>query len=174
MDFKLIKLNDEESDLGSSHILGCPDVPSIWNDNAVFYNDEIFIGQINLAEFDIIDLPNKGILSFYLAIASSPYRGIVRYSDNKELERIDFNNEIDFKYDLNEEYLIIPGEGELQILPKNHKFKKYHLKKDERILMVLNLPFMSDAEYDIVYLIKDEDLKSLSFDKAYLAINLDN
>lgn len=176
MEFKLNLLPvDEETELASSHILGCPDVPSKWNDEAVFNNDEIFIGQLNLNDLAIDKLPNVGILYFFLAVGSKPYRGIVRYTkDLSNLERIDFNSEIPFSYDLNKEYSLSNGAGELKILPENLKLKKYHLNKNELILLSLDLEFLKDDNYDLVYLIKEDDLKKGNLDKAYLSVNLDD
>ena len=90
MKLDLIKMPlDDETALGASHILGCPDVPAKWNDDAVFFNDEVFVGQINLSEVKHPNLPSEGILYFFFASMSKPYRGIVRYAKSLEdLERI--------------------------------------------------------------------------------------
>ena len=175
MNFNLIMLpKDEESDFLSSHFLGCPDVPSIWNEKAEFYNDEIFLLQINLKEYPINDLKD-GLLYFFIASKSHPYRGIVRYSlSDKEMERIDFNSEIEFKYDLNKEYLLKEDlNGEIQILPDKFKLKNYILKQDELILASIKHEMFNDIGGEIVFLIKKNDLNNHEFNKAYLSISLD-
>ena len=67
MELKLTLMIDDETDLGESHILGCPDVPAKWNDDAIFFNDEVFVGQINLKDVECESLPKNGILYFFFA-----------------------------------------------------------------------------------------------------------
>ena len=176
MQFKLIKyLNDDESELGESHILGCPDTPSEWNDNGIFNNDEIFIGQINLKEYSTEELPNEGILYFFIAVGSNPYRGIVRYAkDLTNIERIEFNSEVNFKYDLNREYHLELGNGEIELLPNKVKFKYYKLKDNERVLLVCNLDIFKDIDETIAFIIKKEDLVNNKFESSYLSLPLEN
>lgn len=175
-----LKLNEnDESDLGSTHFLGCPDVPVEWNDNAVFYNDEIFLGQINLKEYSIEGLPNKGILYFFLAVESKPYRGIVRYaSDDSNIERVDFNQEIDFCVDLNKEYISSICEGNGNISMFKEKDSKITLNKDEVMLLYIDTNnLLSDVfklySQQVAYIIKTDDLINKRFEKARLSLLLD-
>ena len=179
--FKLTKLPlDDETDLGVSHILGCPDVPEKWSDDAVFFNDEVFLGQFNLSEFKIEGLPSKGMLYFFFASESKPFRGIVRYaSDLSTIERIDFNSEVEYPRDLNMEFSLEEAEeGTITLLPKACKPKHYKLKADEVVLfrfkddksLGLNV-FGSDEE--VCFVIKKEDLEKGLFENAFLANSLE-
>ena len=120
MKLELIKMPfDDETNLAESHILGCPDVPSKWNDDAIFFNDEVFVGQINLSEVKHPMLPSEGVLYFFFASMSKPYRGIVRYAtDLTNLERIDFNEEAPLEFNYNQEYKInfVDGDSEVAYL----------------------------------------------------------
>lgn len=183
MKLKLTKLAiNDETDLGVSHILGCPDVPSVWNDDAIFFNDEVFIGQINLSELKIDLLPNEGMLYFFFASKSKPYRGIVRYTtDLENLERIDFNCESGFIASFEQEYSIEETNelSEIEILGDMPKFKHYKPSKDEVVLLKFNTmdyPFIDvfkDIDEIVCYLIKKDDLINKRFDKAYLSLSLE-
>lgn len=182
MKLELVKMPfDDESLLGASHILGCPDVPSVWNDEAVFFNDEVFVGQINLSEVSHPLLPKSGILYFFFASMSKPYRGIVRYTaDLKTLERIDFNEEVPLEFNYNQEYKInfIDEDGDVTLLGKMPKLKYYKPTSNE--VCLLKLDFSNYPEIDLFkdltdpmcFLIKNEDLEKQNFDKAYLANSL--
>ena len=182
MKLELIKMPfDDETNLGESHILGCPDVPSKWNDDAVFFNDEVFLGQINLSEVKHPMLPSKGILYFFIASMSNPYRGIVRYTKElNTLERIDFNKESPLKFDYSLEYAINlkDEDGDVTLLGKMPKFKGYKPLSNE--VCLLKLDFSNYPEIDlfkdlidpICFLIKKEDLENMEFSKSYLANSL--
>lgn len=182
MELKLtLMLNDEETDLGESHILGCPDVPAKWNDDAVFFNDEVFVGQINLKDVSTDLLPKQGILYFFFASMSKPYRGIVRYTNDLEtLERVDFNEEVDFKANFNQEFKIEINDSnnDIEILGKMPKFKHYKPTQDEVCLLKLDfknypsIDLFNDVDEQVCYLIKKDDLLNGRFDKAYLSLTL--
>lgn len=173
---------DDECELGSSHILGCPDVPSNWNDEAIFYNDEVFIGQINLQDISSELLPKEGILYFFFASLSNPFRGIVRYTnDLSNLERIDFNLDVSFKANFEQEYSVsfVDEPGNIEILGKLPKFKNYKPSKDDVVLLKLNfvdypnIDIFKDINEEICFLIKKEDLTNKKFDKAFLSLSLE-
>ena len=175
--------NEDESSLGSTHILGCPDVPKSWNDDAVFFNDEVFLGQINLSYVYIDALPKKGILYFFFASESRPYRGIVRYTENiDDLERVDFNSEVEFDANLNQEYAVkfSNQSGEIQLLGPLPQFKHYNCKTKEVLLFKFNpqayheIDIFKNIDEEICYLIDEEDLKKFNFDKAHLSLSLDD
>lgn len=179
---KLTKV-EEETDLGTSHILGCPDVPSIWNDEGIFYNDEVFIAQINLQDIHNDNLPNNGILYFFYACDSRPYRGIVRYTnDLSSLERIMFNEDAPINKNIDQEYLITQTNEyqNISLFDQNIKLKNYKLQKDEIILFRFNpknypnIDLFSEIDEEVCYIIKKNDLDAKAFDKAYLAFKLDN
>ena len=179
--FKLTQLPlDDETDLGVSHILGCPDVPAAWSDEAVFYNDEVFLAQFNLSEFNIEGLPNSGMIYFFFASESKPFRGIVRYTnDLTTIERIDFNSEIDFQYDLNKEFsLEASEEGNISFFPTVYKLKDYKLKSDEVVLFKfkdnddLGLKVFG-SNLDVCFVIKKKDLEEGKCENAFLANSLE-
>lgn len=185
MDIKLNLLDTsiEESDFLSSHFFGCPDVPEKWNDDAVFYNDEIFICQLNLSEINNPLLPNKGMLYFFIQVMSHPYRGMVRYTDNLDnMERVDFNEGIDSPYNLlvDSTISIISDKSNIELLPSSVNFKEYHQKKDEVILLHLNfndyptINVFKDIDEEVCFMIKKVDLEKNDFSKTYLSLNLDN
>ena len=179
--FNLTKLPlDDETELGVSHILGCPDVPEKWNEEAVFFNDEVFLGQFNLSEFNIEGLPTDGMLYFFFASGSKPYRGIVRCTkDLTNLERIDFNSEVEYPMDLNKEYSLKQAdEGLISLFPNNCKLKNYKLKKDEIVLFRFkDIPSLDlnvfGNEDDVCFVIKKDDLEKGLFEKAFLANSLE-
>ncbi len=182
MKLELIKMPfDDETNLGESHILGCPDVPSIWNDEAIFFNDEVFLGQINLKDVDHPLLPKEGILYFFIAAMSNPYRGIVRYcNDLNNLERIDFNSESPLKFDYSLEYGVKfkDEDGDVSFLGKMPKLKDYKVTKEEVCLLTLDFNNYSEINLfkeltdPICFLIKKEDLENKKFANAYLANSL--
>ena len=182
MKLKLLKMPfDDETNLGVSHILGCPDVPSSWNDNAIFYNDEVFLGQINLSEVQHPMLPSEGILYFFIAALSNPYRGIVRYTkDINNLERIDFNEESPLKFDYSLEYALNleDTDGDVTFMGQMPKFKGYKATSNEVCLLKLDfnnypeIDLFKDLVDPICFLIKKEDLENHTFEKAYLANSL--
>lgn len=181
MELKLTLMIDDETDLGESHILGCPDVPAKWNDDAIFFNDEVFVGQINLKDVECEALPKNGILYFFFASMSKPYRGIVRYTEDLTcLERVDFNEEVEFDATFDQEYKIEFKEqaGDVELLGKMPKFKDYKPTSDEVCLLKLdfnnypNIDLFKDITDPVCYLIKKEDLQNKKFDKAYLALSL--
>lgn len=181
IDLNLLPL-DEETELGESHFLGCPDVPSIWNDEAEFYNDEIFLGQINLKDVKNPLLPNEGILYFFFASGSKPYRAIVRYAkDISDIERIDFNCEVDFDSDLNFEYELSfsDGAGDIELLPENVKLKHYPLKPSDVVLLKLDnlsntkLSFLSHNSDPVCIIINKNDLAKQDFSKCMFSFLLD-
>lgn len=182
MKLELVKMPfDDETNLGESHILGCPDVPSVWNDDAIFFNDEVFVGQINLSEVSHPLLPNSGILYFFFASMSKPYRGIVRYaSDLSNLERIDFNEEAPLEFNYNQEYKInfIDEEGDITLLGKMPKLSGYKPVSNEVCLLKLDfsnypeIDLFKDLTDPVCFLIKKEDLENKNFEKAYLANSL--
>ena len=182
MKLDLIKMPlDDETALGASHILGCPDVPAKWNDDAVFFNDEVFVGQINLSEVKHPNLPSEGILYFFFASMSKPYRGIVRYAKSLEdLERIDFNIDSPLKANFNVEFGVNFEEstGDVELLGKMPKFKNYKPSNDEVALLKLDFSNYPEVdlfkEYDdvVCYVIKKEDLEKHQFERAFLANNL--
>lgn len=182
MKLDLVKMPlDDETELGVSHILGCPDVPSVWNDEAIFFNDEVFLGQINLSEIKHPLLPKTGMLYFFIAALSTPYRGIVRYtSDLSNIERVDFNEESPLEFDYSLEYAINyqEEEGDVTLLGKMPKFKGYKPISNEVCLLKLDLSAYPEVELfkdltdPICFLIKKEDLENNNFDKAYLANSL--
>ena len=182
MKLELVKmLFDDETNLGASHILGCPDVPSSWNDEAIFFNDEVFLGQINLSETSIPSLPSEGILYFFIAALSTPYRGIVRYAkDLSDLERIDFNEESPLKFDYSLEYAVEfkAEDGDVTLMGKMPKFKGYKPLPNEVCLLKLDLSNYKEVELfkdlidPICFIIKKEDLENQNFEKAYLANTL--
>lgn len=181
IDLNLLPI-DEETELGASHFLGCPDVPSSWNEEALFYNDEIFLGQINLSDVNCDLLPNKGILYFFFASLSKPFRAIVRYAEDiSDIERIDFNCEVDFDSDLNFEYelSISNGCGNIELLPENVKLKHYPLKKDDVILLKLDnldntkLSFLKNNNDPVCIIINKNDLINKDFTKCMFSFLLD-
>ena len=182
MKLELVKMPlDDETLLGESHILGCPDVPSVWNDDAIFFNDEVFVGQINLKDVNNPLLPNSGILYFFFASMSKPYRGIVRYTgDFTSLERIDFNEEAPLKFNYNQEYKIsfIDEDGDVTLLGKMPKLQSYKPTSNEVCLLKLDfsnypeIDLFKDITDPVCFLIKKEDLENKAFDKAYLANSL--
>lgn len=174
--------NDDETKIGSSHILGCPDVPSSWNDEAIFYNDEVFLGQINLKDVKNASLPDEGILYFFFACKSKPYRGIVRYaSDLTNLERVDFNYSELLNVNFEQEYQITFSDepGNIELLGTMPKFKQYRVKNDDVVLLKFNskdyplIDIFQDMDEEICYLIKKADLLARRFDKAFLSLNLE-
>lgn len=180
---ELIDLKGDETELGESHFLGCPDVPGSWNDNAVFLNDELFIGQVNLEQLNIDRLPKKGMLYFFLAVGSRPYRGIVRYYDgDEELERVDFNCEVGIDFDFDKEYSVkVKHSAESSfdhLFASSHSTIKKNLDSNKEICL-LELSKNSDImktvkiNTDLCFIIKIEDLNNLNFDKAYLNLKLD-
>lgn len=182
MKLELVKMPfDDETALGQSHILGCPDVPSVWNDDAIFFNDEVFVGQINLSEVTHPLLPSEGILYFFFASMSNPYRGIVRYTkDLKTLERIDFNEEAPLKFNYNLEFGLNfkDEDGDVTLLGKMPKMSCYKATSNEVCLLKLDfsnypeIDLFNDLTDPVCFLIKKEDLENMAFDKAYLANSL--
>lgn len=182
MKLELIKMPfDDETNLAESHILGCPDVPSKWNDDAIFFNDEVFVGQINLSEVKHPTLPSEGVLYFFFASMSKPYRGIVRYAtDLTNLERIDFNEEAPLEFNYNQEYKInfVDGDSDVALLGKMPKFNGYKPTSNEICLLKLDfknypdIDLFKDLTDPVCFLIKKEDLEACAFDKAYLANSL--
>lgn len=179
--FKLFRFSqDDESDLGSSHVLGCPDVPSDWNDNQEFYNDEVFLAQFNCSNLGIEGLPKEGMLYFFYAASSKPIRGIVRYAPQVEnLERIDFNIDSPVPSLANFEYDVKKGNSKIVLCDECKLVKDYTLKKDEIVLFRFNtqeypeLSFLDEYEKEICYIIKQNDLNNKNFHNAFLAFNLE-
>ncbi len=173
---------DDETKIGSSHILGCPDVPAAWNEDAIFYNDEVFLGQINLADIEGLKLPKSGILYFFFACMSKPYRGIVRYTNDLEnLERVDFNYSELMNANFEQEYQInfSEGVGNIELLGVMPKFKNYKVGKEVVVLLKFNpqdypqIDLFKDIDEEICYLIKKEDLEHQRFDQAFLSLSLE-
>ncbi len=173
---------DEETKVGSSHILGCPDVPSSWNEEAVFYNDEVFLGQINLADVNSLELPQTGILYFFFASKSKPYRGIVRYTNDLEsLERVDFNYPELLDAHFEQEYQITfsEGDGKIELLGTMPKFNHFKVSNDMIVLLKFNpqdyplIDLFKGVDEEICYLIKKDDLKHHLFEKAFLSLSLE-
>ncbi len=184
INFKLNILNkDEESPFLSTHFLGCPDVPTSWNDNSIFYNDEIFIGQINLKDITSEYLPKEGMLYFFIQSMSYPFRGIVRYSkDTNNCERIDFNDEIESNYNLFLDTCAVLDNIDtgISLFPNKVSFKNYNLKSNEVVLLKLDfnnykeINLFKDQDETVCFIIKKDDLAKHQFDKAYLSLMLDN
>lgn len=85
--------------LGASKFFGAPTVPLAWEGD--FYEDEIFLCQINLEDIAHLDkenrLPHKGYLYLFLHTQNGPYDLVadVRYFDGEiELAINDFNAEV--------------------------------------------------------------------------------
>ena len=98
-------------DLGASKFFGTPTVPLAWEGD--FYEDEIFLCQINLADIARLDkenrLPHTGYLYIFLHTDGGDYNleADVRYFDGEpELAIDDFNLEVEGYERFNDAYLM--------------------------------------------------------------------
>ena len=98
-------------DLGASKFFGTPTVPLAWEGD--FYEDEIFLCQINLADIAQLDkenrLPHTGYLYIFLHTDGGDYNleADVRYFDGEpELAIDDFNLEVEGYERFNDAYLM--------------------------------------------------------------------
>lgn len=98
-------------DLGVSKFFGTPTVPLAWEGD--FYEDEIFLCQINLADIAHLDkenrLPHTGYLYIFLHTDGGDYNleADVRYFDGEpELAIDDFNLEVEGYERFNDAYLM--------------------------------------------------------------------
>ncbi len=97
--------------VGASKFFGAPTVPLSWEGD--FYEDEIFLCQINLADLAHLDaenrLPHKGYLYFFLLTSGGYYdlRADVRYSEEEpQLAINEFNEQVEEYKRFNQAYLM--------------------------------------------------------------------
>ena len=106
-----VKKAPGDYDLGASKFFGTPTVPLAWEGD--FYEDEIFLCQINLADIAHLDkenrLPHTGYLYIFLHTDGGDYNleADVRYFDGEpELAIDDFNLEVEGYERFNDAYLM--------------------------------------------------------------------
>ena len=106
-----VKKAPADYDLGVSKFFGTPTVPLAWEGD--FYEDEIFLCQINLADIAHLDkenrLPHAGYLYIFLHTDGGDYNleADVRYFDgDPELAIDDFNLEVEGYERFNDAYLM--------------------------------------------------------------------
>ena len=106
-----VKKAPVDYDLGASKFFGTPTVPLAWEGD--FYEDEIFLCQINLADVAHLDkenrLPHTGYLYIFLHTDSGDYdlEADVRYFEgDPELAIDDFNLEVEGYEGFNDAYLM--------------------------------------------------------------------
>ena len=106
-----VKKAPVDYDLGASKFFGTPTVPLAWEGD--FYEDEIFLCQINLADIAHLDkenrLPHAGYLYIFLHTDGGDYNleADVRYFDgDPELAIDDFNLEVEGYERFNDAYLM--------------------------------------------------------------------
>jgi hypothetical protein len=106
-----VKKAPADYDLGASKFFGTPTVPLAWEGD--FYEDEIFLCQINLADIARLDkenrLPHTGYLYIFLHTDGGDYEleADVRYFDGEpELAIDDFNLEVEGYERFNDAYLM--------------------------------------------------------------------
>ncbi len=106
-----VKKAPVDYDLGASKFFGTPTVPLAWNGD--FYEDEIFLCQINLADATHLDkenrLPHTGYLYIFLHTDGGDYglEADVRYFEGEpELAIDDFNLEVEGYEKFNDAYLM--------------------------------------------------------------------
>ena len=106
-----VKKAHRHYDLGASKFFGTPTVPLAWEGD--FYEDEIFLCQINLADIAHLDkenrLPHTGYLYIFLHTDGGDYNleADVRYFDGEpELAIDDFNLEVEGYERFNDAYLM--------------------------------------------------------------------
>ena len=106
-----VKKAPADHNLGASKFFGTPTVPLAWEGD--FYEDEIFLCQINLADIAHLDkencLPHAGYLYIFLHTDGGDYNleADVRYFEGEpELAIDDFNLEVDGYGRFNDAYLM--------------------------------------------------------------------
>ena len=106
-----VKKAPADYDLGASKFFGTPTVPLAWEND--FYEDEIFLCQINLADIAQLDkenrLPHTGYLYIFLHTDGGDYdlEADVRFFKGEpELALDDFNLEIEGYEKFNDAYLM--------------------------------------------------------------------
>ena len=106
-----VKKAPADHDLGASKFFGTPTVPLAWEGD--FYEDEIFLCQINLADVAHLDkenrLPHTGYLYIFLHTDGGDYEleADVRYFEGEpELAIDDFNLEVEGYEGFNDAYLM--------------------------------------------------------------------
>lgn len=106
-----VKKAEANYDLGASKFFGTPTLPMEWEDD--FYDDEIFLCQIRLADIAHLDaenkLPHTGYLYVFIYTGDGKYHlsADVRYFDGEPTLAIDdFNAEVDGYERFNEAYLM--------------------------------------------------------------------
>lgn len=106
-----VKKAPSDYDLGASKFFGTPTVPLAWEED--FYEDEIFLCQINLADIASFDhenrLPHTGYLYIFLHTDGGDYglEADVRYFGGEpELAVDDFNLEVEGYERFNDAYLM--------------------------------------------------------------------
>lgn len=174
MYFKIKKTNSEQR-WGRSCFFGCPDLPRKYLSKVS--DEEIFIAQINLLELREYNnsylLPKQGILYFFYDIEKNI--PIIRYNDQnkyneKEFARVDFNEIIDFPYDITQEYLIFPQND---ISKNGMLIEDEKLRPGEIVLLrvsVQNLHYENDdVSYD--FIVNKEDLLNRDYSKVRIEAN---
>ena len=131
-----VKKAPADHDLGASKFFGTPTVPIAWEGD--FYEDEIFLCQINLADIAHFDkknrLPHTGYLYIFLHTDGGDYNleADVRYFEGEpELAIDDFNLEVGGYEKFNDSYLI----------------EFYEVDDDEDCTRLLGIP--SDWNYEL-------------------------
>ncbi len=100
---------DEGDDLGESKFFGTPTLPAAWVDD--FYDSEMFLCQVRLADIAALDtenrLPHTGYLYVFLDLDAYPYSCRVRYYDGEPDTAVDdFNLSVEGAEHLTDAYLM--------------------------------------------------------------------
>lgn len=176
-----------QHEFGDSHFFGCCDIPVAWEKGAEFGAGVAFLAQLRLSEVKSPLLPSKGMLYIFIDTARDN-EPIVRFSpieedEPKELEDVEFNDEIEDDYNWKDEYLVSfkekneighPRDGmKLFGEPADLAEGDLYGKEKGAILLFQYDPYAAGKdtfliEMDGYYyvLIKPEDLKALKFNKA--------
>ncbi|MBE6634383.1 MAG: DUF1963 domain-containing protein [Ruminococcaceae bacterium] len=106
-----VKKAPADYDLGASRFFGTPTVPLAWEGD--FYEDEIFLCQINLADIAHFDkenrLPHTGYLYIFLHTDGGDYNleaDVRCFEGEPELAIDDFNHEVEGYERFNDAYLM--------------------------------------------------------------------
>lgn len=166
-----------EYDPGTSKFFGSPTMPEEWLADGTVSDEDFFLGQLKLSEFESLDknnlIPHNGFIYFFLAFDNEKYIPNVRYSPKEPDTLIDdFNTGFDFLGDTEDEYSIDffetdAGDDGTRILVDNGEsitILQYDPLDDNMS------PFLANTEKIAYFNIAKDDLKNLDFSKVWFEL----